>query len=214
VLIRSLRWIISAQRLFFCLSSFLISFRHKCRLWPLFWAIKVPLNYSRHMLMSQTAPTLRLSPLFNKTSQTLASHSEGSGDSGLHPQDAEASSSNPYVLNIANLPCHYAISTSAPSNAIRVVDKRTLVPVSSLGSSKPLSSGTGSKPSKGGSERQAHVGGVTSLKSYTRFLGEKKGGLMSGGKDGRVVLWDERSPGGDGSLTSEYFFSSHSSYCS
>ncbi|KAH6915545.1 hypothetical protein BKA70DRAFT_1259249 [Coprinopsis sp. MPI-PUGE-AT-0042] len=162
-------------------------------------------------MMSHTSPTLRLSPLFTKTSQALASHSEGyapGSGSGLSSQDtSDSSSSSPYVLNIASLPSHYAISTSAPSNAIKVLDKRTLGFVASLGTSGSTSSSNSKtgKPSSGSGSgvttRQAHEGSITSLKSYTRFLGEKKGGLMSSGKDGRVVLWDERTPGGEGNLT-------------
>lgn len=157
--------------------------------------------------MSYTSPTLRLSSRFTKTSQTLASHSEsyppGSGFRPSSQAASDSSGSSPYVLNIANLPSHYAISTSAPSNAIKVVDKRTLGFVASLG----ISGSSSSKGGRSGSSEttgQAHEGGITSLKSYTTFLGEKKGGLMSSGKDGRVVLWDERTPNGEGSLASEY----------
>jgi WD repeat-containing protein 89 len=160
--------------------------------------------------MSHTSPTLRLSPRFTKTSQTLATHSEGftpGSGFGLGSQaTTDGSSSSPYVLNIAKLPSHYAISTSAPANAIKVMDKRTLGFVASLGTSGSSSTSVAKagKPGASATTGQAHEGGITSLKSYTRFLGENKGGLMSSGKDGRVVLWDERSPGGQGSLTSEY----------
>jgi hypothetical protein len=94
----------------------------------------------------------------------------------------------------------YAVSTSAPSNAIHVVDGETLRVVGSLsgggGGGSGFSKGKGA--AGGGAVKVAHEGGVTCLKSAVGA--GTTGGLISCGKEGSVVIWDTRSSGGSGKV--------------
>ncbi|EAU82442.1 hypothetical protein CC1G_08193 [Coprinopsis cinerea okayama7 len=158
--------------------------------------------------MAHPAPTLLPSSSYRITSSPLASSSTSpstsSSSSHTNPNSANTA---PYVLNIVSLPTHYAIATSSPANGIRVIDKKTLGFVQDLGS---IPVGDGGSTGKGGKGRnkggvhasaggggesqiQAHEGGITNLKSFDYFLGERKSGLLSSGKDGRVVVWDDRA---------------------
>ena len=89
------------------------------------------------------------------------------------PQRSSQASSQAYILSIANLPFHYAASSSPPSNVIDIFDKSTLQRVDTL---------------------QAHATATTSLRVVENvggISGTKT--LMSSGKDGLVKFWDLRS---------------------
>ena len=139
--------------------------------------------------MTSKAPKLFLSPHFQTTSTPLRS-SVGSLDTSQNSEGSEPS----YVLNITSLGKQYAIATSAPENAIHLVDKETLRFVGSLNGGENgtypaagVKKGSANTPAKTGV--QAHEGGVTCLKTAA----SAPGGLISCGKDGSVVLWDTRT---------------------
>ncbi|KAF9004783.1 WD40-repeat-containing domain protein [Cyathus striatus] len=88
------------------------------------------------------------------------------------PQNSTNSSSNSYILSIANLPSYYATSASAPSNVIDLFDKHTLRGVNTL---------------------PGHETATTSLRSVDTFLGNASPVLISSGKDGSVKVWDART---------------------
>ncbi|KAM6495394.1 WD40-repeat-containing domain protein [Amanita muscaria] len=93
------------------------------------------------------------------------------------PAKTSTSSSGAYILSIASLPGQYAASSSSPSNKIDIFDKSTLQLVHTL---------------------PGHQEATAALKSITSIGGNNgKIYLISSGKDGTVVVWDERtnSPG-------------------
>lgn len=77
-----------------------------------------------------------------------------------------------YVLGIAQSSAHYAVHTSSPASAIYLLDKTTLARTTT---------------------RSAHAGhGTTALKTAD-LAGSGPQTLISAGKDGTVVVWDERT---------------------
>lgn len=77
-----------------------------------------------------------------------------------------------YVLGIAQSSAHYAVHTSSPASAIYLLDKTTLARTTT---------------------RSAHAGhGTTALKTAD-LAGSGAHTLISAGKDGTVVVWDERT---------------------
>ena len=82
--------------------------------------------------------------------------------------------SQSYVLSLASLPSYIAASASAPSNAIHLLDKADL---KSVVQTLP-----------------GHTNGTTCMRAVKNFC-EKQDVLVSCGKDGRVVAWDERTGG-------------------
>ncbi|KZT12893.1 WD40 repeat-like protein [Laetiporus sulphureus 93-53] len=81
--------------------------------------------------------------------------------------------SQAYVLSIASLPSHYAVSASSPDNAIWLFDKSRLDIVRMLA---------------------GHDSSITGLRSASTFAGSSSPVLLSCGKDGSVKVWDARSP--------------------
>ncbi|KAH9850057.1 WD40-repeat-containing domain protein [Lenzites betulinus] len=77
-----------------------------------------------------------------------------------------------YVLSIAALPSHYAVSASSPSNAIHVFDKARLQNVQTL---------------------PGHGSSITALRSVPNIANAVAHALVSSGKDGTVKVWDERA---------------------
>lgn len=77
-----------------------------------------------------------------------------------------------YVISLASLQSHYALATSAPSNAIHLLDKSDC---KSIVNSLP-----------------GHNGGITYMRTATATQGARQS-LMSCGQDGAVKIWDERS---------------------
>ena len=77
-----------------------------------------------------------------------------------------------YVLSLAPLPSYIAASASAPSNAIYLFDKVDLKRVVHT--------------------LPGHTGGTTAIRTAGCFSGKQET-LVSCGKDGRVVAWDERT---------------------
>ncbi|KAJ7179505.1 WD40-repeat-containing domain protein [Mycena filopes] len=83
-----------------------------------------------------------------------------------------SSNSQAYVISIAPLPTFYAASASAPSNAIDIFDKKTLLGVQTL---------------------PGHEIGTTSLRSIQSIAGISRPSLISSGLDGSIQVWDERA---------------------
>ena len=77
-----------------------------------------------------------------------------------------------YVLAIAAVGSHYAVSASAPSHKIFIFDR------SSLRSSRPF---------------EGHTGGTTSLRAIDSLAGVNQRVIISSGKDGVVRVWDDRT---------------------
>ncbi|TFK28632.1 WD40 repeat-like protein [Coprinopsis marcescibilis] len=138
-------------------------------------------------MLPSKAPQLLPSPTYRLSSDMLKSRTESPWSGDTDREDFIP----PYVLHIASLPSHYAIATSAPSNTLSILDKHTLDVVQRLGE---LRSGFRN-------EREAHEGGITGVKAFENFMGERRNGLLSCGKDGKVVVWDDRAgPGGEGAV--------------
>ncbi|KAJ2914467.1 hypothetical protein MD484_g5949, partial [Candolleomyces efflorescens] len=160
-------------------------------------------------MATTSAPKLFASPSFQAASTTLRSTilAQASGASSSNGGD----SSSAYVLGIVPVigSGGYAISTSAPSNAIHVVDGETLRVVASLdgggGDGSGFSKGKGA--AVGAPAKVAHEGGVTCLKSAVGAAAT--GGLISCGKEGSVVIWDTRSGGGSGKVGVKMLASLH-----
>ncbi|KAJ6538940.1 WD40-repeat-containing domain protein [Mycena capillaripes] len=88
------------------------------------------------------------------------------------PVKTASSSSQAYVLSIAALPTFYAASASAPSNAIDLFDRTTLLGVQTLA---------------------GHEIGTTSLRSVETLANISRPCLISSGLDGSIKVWDERT---------------------
>ncbi len=85
------------------------------------------------------------------------------------PLRTSSLSEQAYVLSIVSLQTQYAASTSAPTNKIDIFDKSTLRRVQTL---------------------PGHEVATTALRSINR-VGKKF--LVSSGKDGQVIVWDDRT---------------------
>ncbi|GBE79373.1 WD40 repeat-like protein [Sparassis crispa] len=77
-----------------------------------------------------------------------------------------------YVLSIISLPSSYAVSASAPNNAIHLFNKSHLHHFQTL---------------------PGHQDAITDLKSVIHFAGATSPILISCGKDGVVKAWDDRT---------------------
>ena len=77
-----------------------------------------------------------------------------------------------YVLAIATVGSHYAVSASAPSHKISLFDR------TSLRTSRSF---------------EGHVGGTTSLRAVDSLAGVNQRVIISSGKDGVVRVWDDRT---------------------
>ncbi|KAK2462339.1 hypothetical protein APHAL10511_005645 [Amanita phalloides] len=88
-----------------------------------------------------------------------------------NPLRTSGHSSESYVLSIASLPTQYAASESVPGNKINIFDKSTLRNIQALA---------------------GHKVATTALRSIN-IIGENKKSLVSSGKDGKVIIWDERT---------------------
>ncbi|KAK7061372.1 WD40 repeat-like protein [Favolaschia claudopus] len=88
------------------------------------------------------------------------------------PVKTASSSSQAYILSIASLPPYYAASASAPSNAIDLFDKTSLLGVQTL---------------------PGHEIGTTSLCSVNSIASVSRPCLVSSGLDGSIRVWDERT---------------------
>ncbi|KAL0949042.1 hypothetical protein HGRIS_009135 [Hohenbuehelia grisea] len=76
-----------------------------------------------------------------------------------------------YVISIASLASSFAAAASAPDNRIHLFDKSNLRPLRTF---------------------QGHATSITSMRAVDAQR------LISSGKDGRVVVWDDRKPDGVG----------------
>ncbi|KAG1739877.1 WD40-repeat-containing domain protein [Suillus paluster] len=83
-----------------------------------------------------------------------------------------------YVLALTSLGNNYVSSASSPSNAIHLFDKSSLQCVQTL---------------------KGHESATTALRTVRGIGGSDRHMLLSAGKDGCVIAWDERS--GDSSIT-------------
>ncbi|KAF8632031.1 hypothetical protein AX17_004974 [Amanita inopinata Kibby_2008] len=90
------------------------------------------------------------------------------------PKPLRSSSTSPkaYVLSLVSLPGQYASSVSAPENKIDILDKSTLKGVQTL---------------------PGHEVATTALRAVDGIGGGIKRSLISCGKDGKVILWDNRT---------------------
>lgn len=77
-----------------------------------------------------------------------------------------------YVLSLANLQAAYAASASSPSNAIDLLDKRSLRRIQTL---------------------PGHDIATTSIRAVNCVVNIPGRTLLSTGRDGSVKVWDERS---------------------
>jgi len=77
-----------------------------------------------------------------------------------------------YVLSLTSLGNYYVSSASAPSNAIHLFDKSSLKCVQTL---------------------KGHQDATTALRTVRGIGGSDRHILLSAGKDGCVIAWDERS---------------------
>ncbi|KAG2755716.1 WD40 repeat-like protein [Suillus brevipes Sb2] len=77
-----------------------------------------------------------------------------------------------YVLALASLGNYYVSSASAPSNAIHLFDKSSLKCVQTL---------------------KGHQNATTTLRTVRSIGGSDRHTILSAGKDGCVIAWDERS---------------------
>ncbi|KAG2127714.1 WD40-repeat-containing domain protein [Suillus bovinus] len=77
-----------------------------------------------------------------------------------------------YVLALTSLGDYYVSSASAPSNAIHLFDKSSLKCVQTL---------------------KGHQKAITALRTVRSIGGSDRHTLLSAGKDGCVIAWDERS---------------------
>lgn len=77
-----------------------------------------------------------------------------------------------YVLALTSLGNYYVSSASAPSNAIHLFDKSSLKCVQTL---------------------NGHQNATTTLRTIRSIGGSDRHTLLSAGKDGCVIAWDERS---------------------
>jgi WD40 repeat protein len=97
-----------------------------------------------------------------------------------------AHSDGSYVLALTSLGDYYVSSASSPSNAIHLFDKSSLQRVQTL---------------------QGHDNATTALRTVRGVGGSDRHILLSAGKDGSVISWDERS--GAPSIKSMCFILSH-----
>ena len=88
------------------------------------------------------------------------------------PLRTSSLSEQAYVLSIVSLQTQYAASTSAPTNKIDIFDKSTLRRVQTL---------------------PGHEVATTALRSINRIGENHKNFLVSSGKDGQVIVWDDRT---------------------
>lgn len=89
------------------------------------------------------------------------------------PLKSTSISSGAYVLHLVSLPSFYALSASAPDNAIHIYDKSRLDSVRTIA---------------------GHEDAVTSLRAAANFGGSVSPILLTSGKDGVVKAWDGRTP--------------------
>ncbi|PFH50322.1 hypothetical protein AMATHDRAFT_47975 [Amanita thiersii Skay4041] len=88
------------------------------------------------------------------------------------PLLSSTSSTKAYILFIAPLPSHYAAASSSPSNKIDIFDKYTLKCIRTLA---------------------GHEDSITGLRSVDRIGDAMRMSPVSSGKDGKVVIWDDRA---------------------
>ncbi|KAF7330771.1 WD40 repeat-like protein [Mycena venus] len=105
-------------------------------------------------------------------SQSSALHPSPSFSNTSTPIKSASSSSEAYILSIASLPTFYAASASAPSNAIDLFDKTTLLGVQTL---------------------PGHEAGTTSLRAVETIANIARPCLVSSGLDGSIKVWDQRT---------------------
>lgn len=97
-----------------------------------------------------------------------------------------AHSDGTYVLALTSLANYYVSSSSSPSNAIHLFDKSSLQRVQTL---------------------KGHDNATTALRTVRGVGGSDRHMLLSTGKDGCVIGWDERS--GSPSMKSVYCIPYH-----
>ncbi|OCH95967.1 WD40 repeat-like protein [Obba rivulosa] len=88
------------------------------------------------------------------------------------PLNSTALPSEAYALSIASLSSCYAVSASAPNNAIYLYDRANLRNITTL---------------------RGHEVSITHMRAVPAFVGSAGPILISCGKDGTVKAWDERT---------------------